>query len=201
MGNFPEDRLIVYKKLVENAFSFLVEDYGFKLSGIKRKCNEHIAIKYVSRTVFINFYYGPPGFELDFYIGRLGVEDQPSRHSFTSGDLLYLGSYGKWTDYKVYSGYSYDNLRTCLPKLAELLKECGDDCLKGKSFAYEKILLEQTKDLNRWHKNQELAQARKVAYEAWSNKNYAEFVKLLEPFISKLKLSESKKIEYARKHL
>lgn len=201
MGNFPEDRLIVYKKLVENNFSFLVEDYGFKLSDIEKKGNEHIVIKYVSRKVFINFYYGPPGFELDFYIGRLGVEDQLDRHSFTSGDLLYLGSYEKWTDYKVYSGCSYDNLRTCLPKLAGLLKECGDDCLKGKFFVYEKILFEQTKDLNRWYKNQELAQAKKVAHEAWSNKDYAEFVKLLEPFTSRLTLSENKKLEYARKHL
>src|SRR5690606_30370495 len=108
-------------------------------------------------------YYGSPGFELDFNIGRVGIEDKPGHEGFTSGDVVLLGDNEKWTGYKLYSAHSYENLRKCLPKLAELLKTCGASCLKGDSSAYEKMLFERKRKINEWCNEQELKQAKKAA--------------------------------------
>lgn len=196
--DFQEDRFVVYEKLVKKNFHFLEEIHNFKLSSIER--DGHIIIKYLSKYVFVNLHYGPPSFELDFYFGRRGVEDRLNKHSFTSGDLLYLDVCEEWLGYTVFSAYSYDNLCECLPKLADLLKECGMACLKGEVSAYEKMLVEQGKDINRWHKSQELTEVRKAATKAWNNKNYAEIVKLFTPIYNDLTPSEYKKLKYSRKH-
>jgi hypothetical protein len=198
--DFQKDRFSVYEDLVRDNFSFLEEIYGFEFSS-SEKGGEYIIIKYLSKTVFLNLYYGSPGFELDFYIGRLGIEDKLGKQSFTSGDLLYLEGCKNWSGYSIYSAHSYNNLRECLPRLASLLKECGKACLQGDPAAYEKMLFEQKKANNRWHKQQELIQVKKNAIEAWKKKDYAKFVKLFEPIADQLTPSEYKKLEYSRKRL
>ena len=42
-----------------------------------------------SKNRAVNFYYGSPDFELDFYIGRLGVEYKVDKDGFTSADLIF----------------------------------------------------------------------------------------------------------------
>ena len=201
LAGFPEDRFSVYEKLVKSNFDFLAEDYGFELSNIERAGNGYIALKYLSEKVFVNLYYGSPGFELDFYIGRVGIEDKPDKEGFTSNDLTCLSDDLRWVDYKLYSAYSYENLVKCLPKLADLLKVCGVDCLKGDPSSYEKILFEKKRSINQWGKEQELKQAKKAASEAWKNKDYNKFVEVFDPVANELSASEKKKLDYARKQL
>ncbi len=196
-----EDRFIVYEKLARENFGFLVEIFGFKLAPVEKSDDGYIALKYLSERVFINLIYGPPEFELDFYIGRRGIEDQPDKHSFTSGDLLYLEGCEKWVGYSVYSAHSHDNLRNCLPKLANLLKDCGKPCLRGDSSAFDKMLSERKKNVTQWHMNQELAQVRNDAAVAWARKDYPEVVKQLTPFKNEITPSERKKLEYSRKYI
>jgi len=198
--DFPEDRFIVYEKLVKSNFAFLIEDNGFKLSDIERG-NSYVALKYLSERVFVNLYYGSPSFELDFYIGRVGIEDKVDKAGFTSDDLLCLSDDTRWSDYKLYSAHSYENLRKCLPKLAELLKVCGASCLRDESSSYEKVLFEKKRKNNQWCNEQELKQAKKAAFEAWKNKDYTKFIKVFEPVVNSLSPSERKKLEYAHKHL
>jgi hypothetical protein len=199
--DFLQDRFAVFEKIARKQFSFLEKDYGFKLLPIERSSDSYIGLRYVSDRVFVNLYYGLPSYELDFYFGRLGIEDQPDTHSFTSGDLLYLGGCEKWSGYSIYSAHSYDNLRKCLPKLASLLCECGKACLQGENAAYEQMTFERKKDYNQWIKNQELMQARQAAADAWEKRDYAKMVKLFEPIANELTPSECKKLEYSRKHL
>lgn len=200
-ASFPEDRFIVYEKLAKTNFAFLTEKYGFRLSDIEKVDGRYIALKYLSERVFFNLYYGSPGFELDFNIGRVGIEDKPGHEGFTSGDVVLLGDNEKWTGYKLYSAHSYENLRKCLPKLSELLKTCGASCLKGDSSAYEKMLFERKRKINEWCNEQELKQAKKAASVAWENKDYSKFIEIFEPVVNALSPSEKKKLEYARKHL
>ncbi|MBL4907259.1 MAG: hypothetical protein JKX94_07400 [Sneathiella sp.] len=199
--DFPEDRFVVYENLVKSSFAFLVEGYGFEISNIERIGNSYIALKYLSNKVFVNLYYSSPRFELDFYIGRVGIEDKPDKDGFTSNDLLFLSDDARWIDYKLYSAHSYENLRKCLPMLAELLKVCGANCLKGESSVYEKALFEKKRNINQWGKEQELKQAKKAASEAWKNKDYNRFIEVFEPVANELSASEKKKLNYARKHL
>lgn len=198
LTDFPEDRFIVYEKLARSNFAFLIENYEFKLSDIERG-NNYIALKYLSEGVFVNFYYGSPSFELDFYIGRVGIEDKLDKEGFTSGDLLFFSDDARWSNYKLYSAHSYKNLCKCLPKLAQLLKICGADCLTGESAAYEKMLFEKKNKTNQWCNQQEFKQIKKAASEAWKNKDYVKFIELLEPVVNTLSLSEKKKLEYSRK--
>jgi len=200
LTDFSEDRFIIYEKLVKSHFAFLIEDYGFKLSDIERG-NNYIGLKYLSEIVFVNLYYGSPSFELDFYIGRVGTEDKVDKDGFTSGDLLFFCDDTRWSDYRLYSAHSYENLRNCLPKLADLLKVCGAYCLRGESSCYEKILFEKKRKINQWCNEQELKQAKKAASEAWENKDYTKFIEAFEPVVKSLSPSDSKKLEYARKHL
>jgi len=143
---FPEDRFVVYEKLAKANFNFLTEYYGFQLSNIEKIDDRYISLKYLSGKVFFNLYYGSPGFDLDFNIGRVGIDDKHDNKGFTSGDLVLLGDNVKWESYKLYSAHSYENLRKGLPKLADLLKEFGDSLLKGNSSFYEKIIFEKNKN-------------------------------------------------------
>ena len=77
----------------------------------------------------------------------------------------------------------------------------GANCLKGDSFAYEKVLFEKKRSINQWGKDQVLKQAKKIASEAWKNKDYSKFVEVFEPVSNELSASEKKKLEYARKKL
>lgn len=199
--SFPEDRFVVYEKLAKSNLVFLTEKYGFRLSNIEKIDGRYIVLKYLSERVFVNFYYGSPSFELDFSIGRIGIEDKPDNDGFTSGDLVFLCDDAKWADYKLYSAHSYENLCKCLPKLAKLLESCGASCLGGDSLPYEKMLFEKKRKINQWCDEQELKQAKKAASVAWENKDYSKFVEVFEPVVNALSPSEKKKLEYARKHL
>ena len=200
-AGFPEDRFSVYEKLVQSNFQFLVEDYGFELSEIEQRGSGYIALKYLSEEVFVSFYYGSPGFELDFSIGRVGIEDKSDNEGFTSNDLIFLSDDARWLDYKLYSAHSYENLVKCLPKLAALLKICGANCLKGDPSSYDKILFEKKRSVNQWGKEQELMQAKKEASEAWKNKDYNKLIEVFEPVANELSASEKKKLDYARRQL
>ncbi|TQV82470.1 hypothetical protein FKG94_06930 [Exilibacterium tricleocarpae] len=199
--DFPENRFTVYEKLAKGSFAFLVEDYDFKLSDTERESNSYISLKYFSENVFVKLYYGAPDFELDFCIGRAGIGEKQFKDEINSRYLASLGNSSKWTNYKLYSAHSYENLCRCLPKLAELLRTCGAGFLRGESSAYEKALFEKHRNRNQWYKEQELRQARKVASEAWKNKDYKKFIQIFEPVAQDLSASEKRKLDYARKHL
>jgi hypothetical protein len=200
-ADFSEDRFSVYENNVKTSFSFLIEDYGFVLSSIERADNNSITLKYFSEKVFVIFYYGSPGFELDFCVGRISIEDQPDTYGFNSYDLLCLSNDSRWFDYKLYSAHSYENLITCIPKLADLLKVLGSNCLKGDSFYFEKVFFDKKRRISQWGKEQTLKQARNAASEAWKNKDYKKFIKVFKPITEYLSVSERNKIEYARKQL
>lgn len=199
--DFPEDRFVVYEKIAKANFAFLTEKYEFRLSNIEKIDGRYIVLQYLSKKVFVNFYYGSPSFELDFSIGRIGIEDKPDNDGFTSGDMVFLSDDAKWVGYKLYSAYTYENLCRCLPKLAELIKSCGVSCLKGDALSYERMLFEKKRKVNQWCNEQELKQARKAASVAWKNKDYFQFIEIFEPVVNVLSPSEKKKLEYARRHL
>jgi len=199
--DFAEDRFTIYENLVKNSFSFLEEDYGFKLSEIKRENKSHIVLVFLSENIFVNLYYGAPDFELDFYIGRIGIEDEKDKGEINSNDLISFSAAPESLDYKLYSAHSYENLHKCLPKLAELLRAYGADFLRGKSSIYEKVLFNKKKKISRWYKEQDLKQAKKAASAAWGKKDYKEFIDICEIFSHTLSPSDEKKLDYARKHL
>ena len=192
---FQENRFEIFEKLVRKHFSFLEKDFGFKFLSAERSDDACVVIKYISNKVFLNFFYGHPGYELDVSFGRVGIEDQPNANSFRTGDLLYLDGNKNWLDYQVYSAYSYDNLVAGLPKLASFLKECGRKVFLGDSNVYLKMLNGRQKHLER----QDLLQIKNKATAAWDKKNYKELIKLLNPFRTYLSPLEKKRFDYSLK--
>ena len=199
-NDFKEDRLIVYERLVRQNFRFLEDEYGFILTS-KEVHNEHIVISYMSETVFVNLYYGPPGFELELSFGRRGIDDLPGSTSYGMGDLARLDeAKGRhWESRVTFQANSFHNLCRCLPKLARLLKTYGGACLKGESATYEEMSVEREIGLLKYRIREELARMRSAAARAWKAKDYTEVVKLLEPFVEELTVAECRKLEYCRR--
>jgi hypothetical protein len=131
MSECPQDRLAVFEKMARKEFAFLETEYCFQVTTLKPENADRIVIQYRSESVYLMLHYGPPEYALDFSFERLGIEDQEDAHGFTSGDLLYLDGTDNWSDYPGYSTYELSNLREFLPKLAQLLRECGHSCLRG----------------------------------------------------------------------
>ena len=141
--NFSKNRFFIYEELVRENFHFLIERYGFKIFNIKMLQGQYILIRYLSENVFVDLYYSSPGFELDFCLGRVGIDEQPEGNNITSSDIVLMNEYERYARYKLYSAHSYENLAKGLPKLANLLESHGDEFLKGNFQCYEEVLLKK----------------------------------------------------------
>lgn len=200
-GSFLKYRFVTYEELVKMHFAFLVKDYELEFFKTQTVDDKYIVIKFFSKKVFVDFYYGAPSFQLDFCVGRLGIEDKPGKHGFTSFDLLCLENEDRYKDYKLDSAHSYDNLRKGVPKLAETLRLYGKGCLVGNTSTYEKLVFERKKRINIWSKKQELKQAKILVSEAWDSNDYEKVVKVFGPLADYLSPADMKRLEYARKRL
>ena len=200
MSDYQDDRLAIYEHLVRAEFSFLEIEYGFQTPAVKRTGEDGIAIQYRTDRVYVILHYDPPEYELDFSFGRLGVEDQKDAHSFSSGDLLYLEGTDNWSNYSGYSAYGLENLRRCLPKLAQLLRECGGACLRCDDSVFDLMAMRQQEDCERWHEKQERDRVAEEAEAAWRRGDYhrvRELYKFLLPGLTEL---EAKRLDYAERH-
>ena len=197
--NFPGNRFHVYEVLVKYYFRFLECEYAFERYAVERKQESYICIKYRTDRVYFFLYYATPGFELDCYFGRIGIDDLPGHLGFESCDLLHLDGCQAWSSYSGYSATSYENLRTCLPKLARFVRECGGACLRGDLMAYEKMRAARRTSAEHWHKNQEIARTKESAERAWRNRDHSRVVELFGAVEDELTTTEKKKLSYSRK--
>lgn len=200
MSECPQDRLAVFEKIARKEFAFLETEYCFQVTTLKPENADRIVIQYRSESVYLMLHYGPPEYALDFSFGRLGIEDQEDAHGFTSGDLLYLDGTDNWSDYPGYSAYELSNLREFLPKLAQLLRECGHSCLRGDDTAFETMAIRRQEDCDRWHKGQERDRIASQAEIAWRDRDFGKVIALYSSIESNLTAVEEKRLEYAKSH-
>lgn len=197
VDDFSKNRFDMYENLTKKHFAFLVEDHGFSISKIHKVADQSIFIEYKSDKVFVRLHYGVPDFELDFFVGRIDIDSV----GFNSSDLIAVYDAINSSNYRVYAANSYNNLLTCLPKLADVLKSIHPECLEGKTSFYENMRLDKQKRVSHWGDEQELKQSKRAAKAAWDDKDYPKFIEIFEPIASSLSPSELKKLEYARNHV
>lgn len=196
LNDFSCDRFDLYEKLVKKNFTFLVKEYGFSITQVRKSNDSSISIEYATSDVFVRFNYGAPSFELDFYIGRVNID----LVGFNSSDLVATFSKSSLSEYKLFAANTQNNLLSCLPRLAAIFKELGMQLLRGEQSYFEKVDLEKQKRCRLWGDEQELKQKKRAAQAAWNNKDYRSYIEVCEPIANVLSPAELKKLDYARSH-
>lgn len=194
-------RFNIYESQVRKYFRFLEKDFEFKYLDPEIIMNRYIHLRYISKKVYVDFYYGAPGYELDFSIGRLNADSLSEKRHFGSSEVMFLDDTQDPEDYKIYSAFSIENIYKCIPKLAKVLKENGRDLLQGNASTFKQIKSKSEKIISKWNKEEELNQIKKLGQIAWDQRNYTKLIKLFDPIHQNLKPSEQKKLMLAKKKL
>jgi hypothetical protein len=201
MSKIFDERLSLHAQLVKQEFSFLENDFEFHQVPLPQNRMECTGSKFQSSNVFLEMIYGPPGFELDFRIGRNEIEGLGVHPSFSAGELLNLHDDVKNDTYRILMANSLENLKSGVPKLAAYLAKYGRDCLLGSDEAFEKLLAARKNTLNSDFEKQKHQKIRALAEEAWKNKNFPDFIKKINCLGKHSTELEKKRLEYAKSKL
>lgn len=119
--NFPEE--------VKYQFQFLIENYDFKCA-----ITTPLKVRYESRVVFIEVYYGSYDCEVAIEFGRLHKDE---KYSFT----LFLQWVNPNLNKQMGDRIAYDlgQVRECLIKLADALKSEGQSIISGEAPIFERM--------------------------------------------------------------
>ncbi len=192
-GNSNLDDYQVFSHEVRHRFVFLEKDYGYSI--VQDKVEGDVAfIRFESPEVFVTLWFGPPEYDVQLSFGRIGIDDQPGAFTFEPGDLLSLDQCKEWQWDTTY----LDKIQSTIAEYARLMRSCGISCLRGDRAVYEIMIQQREALIREWLRDEKLQELRAKAFEAWSKKNYSEYVKLLEPVKEDLFKSELMKLEYAR---
>jgi hypothetical protein len=182
---------VAFEEEVKKHFLFLVTDYGFQLSRIEQVGFAN-SIKFESKEVYVYLCYGPPAYEAEMSFGRIGIDDLPGGNSFGPGDLILLGNCPTWT---------WSSNQSDVAEYARFLRECGSDCLKGDQPIFAQMKRNRDTLTRNWHQEERIKNVRQEANDAWNQKDYLRVVNLYESIRTALTRAETKKLDYARKHI
>lgn len=185
------DNDAAFEEAVKKHFLFLVTDYGFQLSSVQ-EVGFVKSIKFESKQVYVNLFYGPPAYELEVSFGRTGIDDLPGAHSFELGDLILLRKCSTWT---------WNSNESDVAEYARFLRECGSDCLKGDQLIFAQMKSISDELAQKAAQEGRIKRMRQAADDAWHQKKYDKVVELYESIGTVLTGSEAKKLSYAWKHL
>jgi hypothetical protein len=198
MNLSTQDNYAVFEETVKNNFSFLVQQYGFRLSQIEQTGYVKV-IRYESPLVYVSLIYGPPAYEPEMAFGRIGIDDVPGNRGFHPGDLVLLRSSFGWK----WGAVNPKNpvLVEIVAGHAQILRECGSACLLGDQASFEEMKARRDNAIEDWHQEEKVNSIRNDAQVAWESKDYRAVLRLLESIETMLTDTEKKKLEYAKKQL
>jgi hypothetical protein len=193
--------MIVNKKVnfcseVRTSFAFLVQDKGFQV------CRESSTdgleyVEFRSDSTFVRVLCTGPDFEPRMVFGRNGCDGVKGSESFDWVDLKELDCCKSWT-WSSSSDKPYDGR---LFELARLLRECGDDCLRGSDEIYRAMAKRREELRNQHIREERRLQVERAAELAWVDKRYREYVELLGDSVDELSATARSRVEFARKNL
>lgn len=192
-------KLAYFLKHFKANFMFLESAYDFEIVS-ERLTGTYAEIRYQSKTVYLKSFYGPPDFSLDFTFGRIEPVVADEVNGFSSSDLLSPCDEKSKSSTGIMAS-NVNALKTCLPKLAELLQKRGTKYLQGSNEAYEQLIFICRQKSVEWSKSVELHNMRSALAKAWEAKDYQTVYLLLLPFEHDLKKSEQLKLKIAKKKL
>jgi hypothetical protein len=179
-----------FKDCVMDEFQFLM------LHGFRYVDSPEESIQFTSSIAKVEVYRDVRSNEIS-----LQFSNQPGNQSYSISELvrLFEGTEAA-RKYRDYASHTREGVKEGVHKLAMKLLSFIDSPewrignlferleASGKVWAYEYSVETQ------------LEQVRKKVALAWHSKDYRSVVELLSPFIDYLSNSESKKLEYAKKH-
>ncbi len=185
---------VLFEKKAKTYFRFLIDDYHFRLSKVEQTGFVKI-IRFESKGIFVNLYYGPPAYEVEIGFGRIGIDDAPDGHSFALGDLVLLDTCSGWKE----SFQDEDRLTGQIMFCSHVIRKCGSACLRGEQAVFEKMNAQRDAALLKWQQEVRMTQMRRELDTAWKQKNYGRVIMLLSASEEMLTKAERKKLEYAKK--
>ena len=178
--------------IVEEAFSFLKNDYGFYLRERGRS-----TVIYESPAVVASLLYDDQrSFEVSFGLERKSDPPQPS---FTFNEILrslevpvMVWPYG-------YSATSLADAKRLTEKIATIMASYAKQLLEGENEAWNKIVEQRQKDVRDYALENNLRTARSEAEVAWRKKDYVSVVKAFKPLRAALTAAEVGKAGICRR--
>jgi len=182
-----------FVEAAQAAFSFLVEDRGFRLVRLEPPT----FLRYESDTIFVNIYHGRQSYELNVEIGRIA---DPMGRSYRLPEVL--GALFGWDDRRrtYFQASSSPVVRRCIETIADLVTRHYQQVLMGDREALDRIAAHTAEKAHMLEKEAVQRRVRGAAEKAWRAKNYAKVRELYESIRDDLSLVERKRLEYAEKH-
>jgi len=183
-------------KLVINNFAFLTDEYGMKCSHIQNGTWIYSSVKYSSNAIELKISHERCSIDLTIkYIepeyaqyGRLNFYD-------------YLPVLKENAECCGWQAASEERIDKSLCQIADLIRKYSDFVFNPSHEFLSRIKEYAAKQAEKYATNTLVSQALSQSEKAWENKNFAKFIKILEPVEQHLTGSVLKKLEYARKKL
>jgi len=193
----PEQRAAYFVRKALLEFSFLNTQYGFTCA-LAESSAKGACVRYTSSSMYVEFFYDTYSCELDLRVGQISTDLAPSRENYTLGEVTKLadGHQGRYA-----TATTLDQLDAAITEWAYQLREYGDTVLRGAPQAFS-MLQEQSRNSRRQSME---GNRRRLAHgdaeKAWREKDYAEMIRLYDLIQEELSVTESKRLEYAKKRL
>jgi hypothetical protein len=189
----PDRWRLGFKEAVLANFAFL-SSYG-----LRPVAEDATLVRYESDAVTVSVYHGRASYEIGVEIGR---KDRQERYG-----LGYLVSrageqaretqgFGRGVMFQVSTP---EGVKNSVPKVAELVRTCGDQFLSGNPAFYDQLAEENERASITYERQQMVDRIRKEADAAWSAKDLPRVVELYSPVADQLTEIEAGRLAYARK--
>lgn len=187
--------MLVFADYVKKCF-----DNMFAAYGILCVSSNDYTVHYSNESVFIDIVYDQGrSFEVNLFFGRKGALNNGI--SFNIGELLRLKNVEDEEGYRGLQASTQNALNRAVERLADLFGKYGREILIGDCETLSQLGILREKECNQYAVEKKLEYVRQDIESAWRNKNYRKVVALYESMESEIMPLESKKLEYARKHI
>jgi hypothetical protein len=182
-----------FTELVEEAFRFLENRFGFRLV----RSEPPTLVRYESGPIFLNVYHGRRSYEIDVEVGRVA---EPGGRSYRLRDVLDALGEPDAKRRTYFSASDPPGVRRAVEEAAELVASHYEPLLRGDEAAFQRVA-ERTKEHDR-EVTRGIVQrpVRDEAERAWRGRDYERVKELYGAIRADLSPTETKRLEYAERH-
>lgn len=193
-GTVPDRNALGFVDAVTNAFTFLVEDFGFNVVD-----TDATLVRYESDMMFLYVYHGRRSYEIGVEIGSLHECDA---YRFRLPEVLgaILGESEQQNAYYFQSS-NCGGVRRCVEMAARLVKEYYGPLLRGDPITLERVKVFSSKRNEEYTREVVHQPIRESADRAWRAKDFAMVVRCYGSIREDLTPIERRRLEYAEKQL
>lgn len=184
-----------FSRLVENKFSFLISEYGFR-------CVFAISdfVRFESEDVFVSIFYDSNrSYEIGVEIGQLNVLFNDKERPFNLVEILRLEGVVGEKDNMSLQAIDSINIINVISRLSVLLSTYAVEFLKNSQFDFRRLSNFREMECNQHELQSEWFSIRREAQVAWRKKDYLKFIELYSSFKGSLSEVEKGKLAFAQK--